>query len=85
MTSLQDNSFYPCRTCVGPNVIVFRNPSQYNTPYFDSSKVGNGYIDSIKVKFQVINKGNQDYYLVVFDSLYRKRLEGMFYDKFPNG
>lgn len=85
MTSLQDNGFYPHRACVGPYVITFKNPSQYNTPYYDSSKIVKGHLDSIKVNFQVINKNNQPYYLIVLDSLHRKRLEGMFYDRFPNG
>lgn len=46
---------------------------------------GPGGIDSIRVGNQLINKGGQAYYLIVYDKKGKKRLEGDFYDEFPSG
>ncbi len=85
MNSSQDMSFYPQRACVGPWLETHQNSDEAGTNYIDSTTTHKGYKDSIKVNFQVINKYNQYYYLVVFDSSGTKRLEGVFYDKFPDG
>jgi hypothetical protein len=42
-------------------------------------------IDSIRVGNQEIDKGNQNWYLVVYDKKGIRRLEGNFYDQFPCG
>ena len=85
MNSYRDINFYPQRGCVSPRLETHQNAEQIGTRYIDSTSIHQGYRDSIKVNFQVINKYKQSYYLIVYDSLGIKRLEGTFYDKFPDG
>jgi antitoxin component YwqK of YwqJK toxin-antitoxin module len=45
----------------------------------------NPFVDSIRVGIHIINEGNRQYYLIVRDKKGNTRLEGNFFDEFPDG
>lgn len=69
---IQNEILTPNRTCV--TIDDLTNPA-----------LGTEFIDSIKVQDVVINKSNQNYYLILKDSKGTVRYEGNYYDEFPIG
>jgi hypothetical protein len=59
----------------------------YRVPVLNVRRKGKKqlYFDPIKVSEQTINKAEKPYYLISFDKNRIKRIEGNYFDQFPNG
>jgi len=68
-------------------VVIYDTIGTLGDPYRSCQFIdkNNGYLDSIRSTDQIINKGNQNYYLKVFNPDTVLILEGDWFDSYPSG